>query len=150
MKLTYSSGSPTTHTVSTGKGKCGTKGNPCPTGNERNCTPPGTFTTNSRGNAKTKNSHGDPMAWFVGLNVPGRSGVGIHNSQIADGTPRSHGCVRTGDSTSSGPGAPGWELAKKINKMVRIGTTDVTISGKAATAPYPCPAKKTASKKKKK
>lgn len=143
MALKRKSGKTTSHTVSTGKGRCGTTADPCPTQNELNCTPRGTFTLVSRGDAATKNSKGDAMAWFVGLAVPGRSGIGIHNSQIADGTPRSHGCIRTGK------GGAGLLLAHTINTDVLIGTTKVTISGKAKTKPYPCPKKKGTGKKKK-
>lgn len=136
MTLHFSSGDDSSHQVSTGKGQCGTKGDPCPTQKEKNCTPEGTFTTLGRGDASTTNSHGDKMAWFVGLIVPGRKGIGIHNSQTADGTPRSHGCVRTGKETA------GSELAKLINQRVIIGTTKAHIKGRAKTKPYPCPKKK--------
>lgn len=137
MKISFVDKSPPiSHRISTGRGECGTVNDPCKTQSEHHCTPNGTFLTVSRGNANTKNSKGDAMAWFVGLRVPGRTGIGIHNSQIAPGTPRSHGCVRTGKGTESE------QFAKFINKQVRIGKTDVTISGKAKTVPYPCPKNK--------
>jgi lipoprotein-anchoring transpeptidase ErfK/SrfK len=138
MVITFRGGQTLTHIVSTGRGNCGTAGDPCPTQKERHCTPNGTFTIVSRGNANTKNSTGDAMAWFVGLNVPGRQGIGIHDSQIADGTPRSHGCVRVGISEADK------NFAKMINEHVMVGKTDVTISGKAKTKAYPCPNKKKA------
>jgi hypothetical protein len=141
MTITFTDGSTKGHNVSTGRGQCGTKGDPCKSQNSHNCTPNGTFTIVSQGNAKTKNSHGDAMAWFVGLNVTGRSGIGIHNSQPVPGIPHSHGCVRTGNAAQDGG------VAEMINKGVSYGKTKVTIQGKAATTPYPCPKKK---KKKKK
>jgi lipoprotein-anchoring transpeptidase ErfK/SrfK len=136
MTLSFKGGQKQARVVSTGKGNCGTSGDPCPTQKERHCTPNGTLTLVSRGNAKTKNSNGDAMAWFVGMNIPGRKGIGIHDSQIADGTPRSHGCVRVGISKADEA------FAKLINQSVIIGTTTITISGKAKTKAYPCPQKK--------
>lgn len=140
MTITFTDGKVKTHGISTGRGKCGTKDDPCKSQNSHNCTPNGTFTIVGQGTAKTKNSHGDAMAWFVGLKVPGRSGIGIHNSQPVPGTPRSHGCVRTGNATQDGG------VAEMINSGVTYGKTKVTIQGKAKTKAYPCPAKKTKKK----
>jgi lipoprotein-anchoring transpeptidase ErfK/SrfK len=137
MVMTFIDGQSSSRVVSTGRGECGTAGDPCKTQKEHHCTPNGTFTIVSRGNANTKNSKGDAMAWFVGMNVPGRQGIGIHNSQIADGSPRSHGCVRVGKGTEAE------KFAKMVNEHVIVGKTDVTISGKAKTKAYPCPKKKT-------
>jgi hypothetical protein len=64
------------------------------------------------------------MAWYVG--VDDTRGIGIHNSQTANGTPLSHGCVRVGD------GEPGKAIAKKINTHVNKDTK-ITITGKAPT-----------------
>jgi hypothetical protein len=136
MEITFRDGQKIPHVVSTGRGRCGTKDDPCRTQNAHNCTPNGTFVIVSRGDASTKNSHGDAMAWFVGLNPPGRKGIGIHDSQTADGIPRSHGCVRVGKTKTDE------KFAEMINKRVIVGQTNVTISGKAKTKPYPCPPKK--------
>ena len=138
MVLTYANGvkSPE-YVVSTGHGECGIHGDPCKSQSNHNCTP---NITNrlviGRGTGTQKNGHGDKIWWFVGLDTPGRTGIGIHNSQRADGKPRSHGCVRTGRI-----GEPGEGLAEMINKGVLVKKTTVTITGKAKTGYYPCPVK---------
>ena len=122
MTTTWSDGRQASMPVSTGTGCPNTPDDPCKTGNERFCTPevtdanPGTI-----GDAKTD---GGQMAWYVGV-VDSRS-IGIHNSQVADGSPKSHGCVRTG--TDPDP-------AKEINRNVRSSTT-ITFTGKAPTKPF--------------
>lgn len=136
MLMTFSDGQKHPHTVSTGRGECGTAGDPCKTQKEHHCTPNGTFLIVSRGDENTANSRGDAMAWFVALDIPGRKGIGIHNSQLVDGTPRSHGCVRVGKKAADKA------FAKMINEHVIVKKTDVTISGKAKTNSYPCDKKK--------
>ena len=125
LTLTWSDGASESHTVSTGIGCPNTSANPCPTGNEAYCTPTGDFAAGDKGDASKTNSHGDKMAWWV--RVVG--GIGIHNSQKADGTPRSHGCIRVGD------GAAAEAYAKKINQHV-TGRTKVHINGTAPTKPW--------------
>lgn len=144
MTLTFEDGSTEQRTVSTGKGKKGTEGDPCATQKETNCTPTGTFKIGYKRGASHKNSKGDAMAWFVELTgdkvIDGR-GIGIHNSQYADGVPRSHGCIRVGK------GEAAVEFARKVNKGVTSDTT-VVITGKAATKAYgKTPKKKSAPKK---
>lgn len=141
MTITFNDGTTKKHNVSTGRGDCGTKDDPCKSQNSHGCTPNGTYTIVFQGNATTKNSTGDAMAWFVGLKVPGRSGIGIHNSQPVPGIPHSHGCVRTGNSAQDGG------MAEMINKGVTYGATKVTIQGKAKTTPYKCKKKKKDGKK---
>lgn len=136
MVLTFTNGVQSEeYVVSTGRGKCGTKpADPCDSQNNINCTPNITKRLiTGRGTGKQKNSHGDKIWWFVGLDTPGRTGIGIHNSQKADGIPRSHGCIRTGKE-----GTAGDKLAEMINKQVMVKKTTVTITGKAKTSPYPC------------
>jgi hypothetical protein len=123
MTVTWSDGRPPeVMTVSTGTGCPNTADNPCKTGDEPYCTPklsgvhPG-----FKGDEHTDN---DQMAWYVEL-VKSRS-IGIHNSQDANGTPLSHGCIRTGQDR---------EPAKRINKNVTSNTT-VTIEGDAPTKPF--------------
>jgi lipoprotein-anchoring transpeptidase ErfK/SrfK len=139
MTVHYSDGSTEGHAISSGKGQPGTDGDPCKTQTEKNCTPEGDFKIVSKGNEGTKNSHGDAMAWYVELGgdkvINGR-GIGIHDSQPVGGGPRSHGCVRVGDSKADKA------FAKKINESVNNGTV-VHIKGKAPTKPY---GKKPASK----
>jgi lipoprotein-anchoring transpeptidase ErfK/SrfK len=130
LTLTWSDGASESHTVSTGIGCPNTSANPCPTGKEAYCTPTGDFTAGDKGDESKTNSHGDKMAWWV--RVVG--GIGIHNSQKADGTPRSHGCIRVGD------GAADEAYAKKINQHV-TGHTKVHISGTAPTKPWHLSAK---------
>jgi hypothetical protein len=102
---------------------------------EENCTPTGDFKIASKGNESTTNQHGDHMAWYVELGgdavIDGR-GIGIHNSQPVGGGPRSHGCVRVGDSDTDKA------FAKKINKGVNDKTV-VHITGKAPTKPWGTP-----------
>jgi hypothetical protein len=116
---------PDTITVSTGTGCPNTEGDPCPTGNEPYCTPK--VADLPPGVIGDENTDGGQMAWYVGV-VDGRS-IGIHNSQDADGTVKSHGCVRTGQDK---------EVAKRINKNVRSGKngTKITFTGKAPTGPW--------------
>jgi hypothetical protein len=47
--------------------------------------------------------------------IDGR-GIGIHDSQPVGGGPRSHGCVRVGDSAADKA------FAKKINQGADVGT----------------------------
>jgi hypothetical protein len=129
LVLNWSDGSKSgAHTISSGKGRPGTKEDPCKDQTEENCTPTGSFTVTSRGDANTKNSKGDAMGWYVGF-VEAR-GIGIHNSQPADGSPRAHGCVRVGR------GSAAMEFARLINNNVKVGSTIVNISGKASTKPW--------------
>jgi hypothetical protein len=116
-------------TVSSGRGRPNTSGDPCATQHEENCTPIGTFTVGLPGDANVHNTHGDPMAWYVPF-CAGR-GIGIHNSQRADGRPRSHGCVRVGQE-----GDGGWSYACMLNHHVVPQHTQVVVSGKAPTRPW--------------
>ena len=128
------------HNVSTGRGRKGTRGNPCQTQQEVNCTPPSPpagFPMTSRGDEHTQNSHGDAMAWYVGF-IDSR-GIGIHNSQrVIAGVPLSHGCVRTGNTRADRA------FARLINENVRLkrgnaaaGTfTVVHVTGRAPTRPW--------------
>jgi lipoprotein-anchoring transpeptidase ErfK/SrfK len=138
MTVHYSDGTSENHKVASGKGRPGTKDDPCKTQTEENCTPTGDFKIGSKGNENTKNSHGDAMAWFVELTgdkvIDGR-GIGIHDSQPTGGGPRSHGCIRVGDSKDDKA------FAKKINSGV-TKTTTVHVTGKAATKPWSAPPKK--------
>jgi hypothetical protein len=72
------------------------------------------------------------MAYYVGF-LDNR-GIGIHNSQPANGRPRSHGCVRVGTE-----GDGGMAFARWLNKRVRIRRTSVTVTGVAAARRYRCP-----------
>lgn len=123
MTVTWSDNRQTTPmTVSTGTGCPNTPDDPCKTGNERFCTPGVTDVHPGQiGDANTDNGQ---MAWYVGV-VDTRS-IGIHNSQDADGKPKSHGCVRTGQER--GP-------AREINQNVKSSTT-ITFTGKAPTKPF--------------
>jgi hypothetical protein len=142
MTVTWSDGSKETHNVSTGRGQPNTKDDPCKTQKELNCTPDGSFKVGVRGDANTKNEHGDKMSWYVEF-VPGRS-IGIHDSQPVPGVPHSHGCVRVGDSPADDA------FAKKINKNVVPGSTTINVHGKAPTKPWtkPPPPKKPSQQKK--
>jgi hypothetical protein len=138
LTLTWSDGTTSDPwTISSGKGRPCTKTDPCEKQTEKNCTPVGTFPVSGIGGANTANSHGDAMAWFVGIGI---RGIGVHNSQVADGTPRSHGCVRVGSDGDA------WSFAKLINKNVKEGQTLILITGKAPTKPWKppkgCPVKK--------
>jgi hypothetical protein len=126
LTLTWSDGASENHVVSTGKGCPNTTGNPCPTGKEAYCTPTGDFTAGWKGDERTKNSHGDKLAWFV--RVVG--GIGIHDSWLADGTPQSHGCIRVGKKAADEA------FAKRINEHV-TRQTKVHISGTAPATPWP-------------
>ena len=132
MTVHYTDGSTEGRPISSGKGRPGTDGDPCKTQTEENCTPEGDFKIVSKGNKNTTNRHGDKMAWYVELGgdkvIDGR-GIGIHNSQPVGGGPRSHGCVRVGDSKADEA------FAKKINQGVD-DKTDVHIKGKAPTKPW--------------
>jgi hypothetical protein len=142
MTLTWSDGTTEgPRRVSTGKGRPNTKDDPCKTQSETNCTPNGTFKVGRLGNANTKNQHGDAMSWYVGF-VDER-GIGIHDSQPVPGTPASHGCVRVGNTPADDA------FAKKINKNVVPGVTEVVLSGKASTKQWTKPRPKPARKKKK-
>ncbi|MGA2353685.1 MAG: DUF4157 domain-containing protein, partial [Terriglobales bacterium] len=123
MTVTWSDNRQTTPmTVSSGTGCPNTPDDPCKTGNERFCTPGVTDVHPGQiGDANTDNGQ---MAWYVGV-VDTRS-IGIHNSQDADGKPKSHGCVRTGQDR--GP-------AREINQNVKSSTT-ITFTGKAPTKPF--------------
>jgi lipoprotein-anchoring transpeptidase ErfK/SrfK len=150
MTVHYSDNSTEGHAIASGKGKPGTKDDPCKTQTEENCTPTGDFKIASKGDKNTTNQHGDKMAWYVDLGVKDSEGknrgIGIHNSQPVGGGPRSHGCVRVGDSAADEA------FAKKINKGVDDQTV-VHITGKASTKPWgtpPAPKKKAAPKEKKK
>jgi hypothetical protein len=129
MTLIWSDGTVSgPHTISSGKGLPNTADDPCRNQTERNCTPAGQFTVSSRRGASARNSHGDAMAWYVGF-VDER-GIGIHNSQIANGTPLSHGCIRVGK------GEAATAFAKLINQNIKIGKTVVNVAGKAPTKPW--------------
>jgi hypothetical protein len=131
LTFTWSDGQKSTsHTISSGRGRPCTRTDPCKTQTEPNCTPVGTYTVNGLGNASTANSEGDAMAWFVGIGI---RGIGIHNSQNADGTPRSHGCIRVGKGDAAEA------FAKLINNNVREGQTLIVITGKAPTKPWKPP-----------
>ena len=67
------------------------------------------------------------MSWYVEF-IHGR-GIGIHDSQPANGTPRSHGCVRVGIGDRADA------LAHLINANVRKGTP-VHVHGKAPTSAW--------------
>jgi len=141
LTVHYSDGSTEGHSIASGRGSPGTSDDPCKTQTEQHCTPTGDFKIVSKGNKDTANAHGDRMAWYVELGgdkvIDGR-GIGIHNSQPVGGGPRSHGCVRVGDSAADEA------FAKKINKGVDDRTV-VHITGKAATKPWGTkPAKKKA------
>ncbi len=127
LTLRWSDGTSESHRVSTGIGCPNTHANPCPTGKEAYCTPTGDFTAGDKGDASKTNTHGDKMAWWV--RVVG--GIGIHNSQFADGKPRSHGCVRVGDEIPED-----MKFAKKIHDNVTTGRTKVHISGAAPIKPW--------------
>jgi hypothetical protein len=128
MKLIWSGDrKPETVIISSGKGCPNTKENPCKSGDNLYCTPTGEFSVGKKGDGDYKNSKGDPMSWYVEF-VP-RRGIGIHNSQVADGNPRSHGCVRVGK------GAQADALAKRINQNVN-NKTKISVSGKAPTRPW--------------
>jgi hypothetical protein len=144
MTITYSDATKEKHEVSTGKGQKGTVGDPCQTQTEVNCTPTGTFKIGVKKGANHKNQDGDAMAWYVELTgdkVINDRGIGFHNSQTADGTPRSHGCIRVGK------GEKATALAKKINQGVTADTT-VVITGKAPTKAYGTPPKTKSAPKK--
>src|SRR5262249_23306582 len=127
-------------TVSTGKGVCGTRGNPCAhpvRHSSDNCTPTGDFTVQSRRGQAWHGSDGlmtpdHAMAYYVGF--ADDRGIGIHNSQTANGTPLSHGCVRVGRDASP-TGFAAW-----LNARVRVGETTVVVDGVAQARPHPCPA----------
>jgi lipoprotein-anchoring transpeptidase ErfK/SrfK len=142
MTVHYSDGSTEGRAIASGKGSPGTTDDPCKTQTEDHCTPIGDFKIVSKGNKDTKNPRGDKMAWYVELGgdkVIDNRGIGIHNSQPVGGGPRSHGCVRVGDSAADEA------FAKKINKGVDDKTV-VHITGKAPTKPWgKKPAKKKAS-----
>ncbi|MGH8050318.1 MAG: eCIS core domain-containing protein [Arenimonas sp.] len=89
-----------------------------------NCTPTGSFTIGKKGGADYENGKGDAMSYYVELEGSGADGrgVGFHNSQIVNGTPMSHGCVRVPE-----------DVAIIINKGV-TKSTQVVISGKAKIA----------------
>jgi lipoprotein-anchoring transpeptidase ErfK/SrfK len=153
MTVTWIDGTIEEHNVSTGRGLPNTKDDPCKTQLEENCTPPGSFNVGKRGDADKTNKKGDKMAWFIGLsgmppgvdtknkdNDVGDRGIGIHGSQSVSGVPRSHGCIRVGDSPADDA------FAKKINNHVDKDTTTIIITGKAPTKPW----KKTVSAKKSK
>lgn len=114
-------------TISSGKGCPNTAKDPCESGDNLYCTPTGNFKVGIKGDGETKNSSGDRMSWYVEF-VPTRD-IGIHDSQKADGTPRSHGCVRVGDTPAADA------LAEKINKNAPKGTP-VIVDGKAPTKPF--------------
>ncbi|MGB9940943.1 eCIS core domain-containing protein [Methanosarcina sp.] len=128
MKITFSDGNSVSRAVSTGRGLPNTKDDPCKTQTEKNCTPNGTFKITSKGDAKTENSEGDAMAWYVGF-VDTR-GIGIHDSQPVPGVPHSHGCVRVGDSPEA------MKFAEMINKRSVLNKTMVIVRGKAPTHPW--------------
>jgi hypothetical protein len=114
-----------TFPVSTGRGCPNTADDPCPTGKEQYCTEKVTDAAPGRIEGKGYVSgKGDAMAYYVGV-VDDR-GIGIHDSWKADGTPRSHGCIRTGE------GAVGLARAELVNKHV-TKDTKITVSGKAPT-----------------
>ena len=144
MTVHYSDNTTETHDVASGRGRPGTTDDPCKTQKEVNCTPTGDFKIGSKGNKDTANQHGDKMAWYVELtgspDINGR-GIGIHNSQSVGGGPRSHGCIRVGSSAADEA------FAKKINEGV-TGSTDIHVTGKAATKPYGAPPAKKAPKQK--
>jgi hypothetical protein len=123
LTLRWNDGASESHRVSTGRGCPNTTGNPCP---GRYCTPTGDWTAGDTYGADKTNSDGDAIAWFV--RVVG--GIGIHNSQFADGTPRSHGCIRVGDREPED-----MDFAKKINKHVTT-STKIHVSGTAPTKPW--------------
>jgi hypothetical protein len=131
LTITWSDGSqPITRTISSGKGLPDTSDDPCKTQKETNCTPVGDeFKITSKGDENTKNTHGDHMSWYVGIDDT--RGIGIHDSQPVTGKPASHGCIRIDEAT-----------AKLINKNIVKGSTEVHISGKAETKPWKSPPKK--------
>lgn len=134
-------------TVSTGKGlKKGWKGGntktdrcASPGTEDSQCTPTGNFKAGTKGGANYKNSKGDKMSWYVEITGSGADnrGIGFHDSQVVNGTPLSHGCIRV----KSG-------IDKLINKGI-TSTTKIEIKGKA-NIPADERAKKAARKKAKK
>jgi LysM repeat protein len=120
---------PKTFTVSSGKGlkRSFQVANPAtdrcknPGGNGSNCTPTGNFKIGRKAGRGYKSGKGDKMAYYVEINGTGATnrGIGFHNSQIVNGRPMSHGCIRVSMS-----------VAKLINQGVH-GKTQVKIDGKA-------------------
>lgn len=111
-------------TISSGKGRPNTTGDPCahPGANGSLCTPTGTFSPDVKGDGGYTNSRGDHMSWYVQFHAP--RGIGIHDSQKVTGRPASHGCVRIDPIN-----------AELINKHV-VRSTTITVSGKAPTKPW--------------
>ncbi len=128
-------------TISSGKGKPGTKGDPCtdPTKDGSLCTPSGSFSVGKKGGKGYTNKKGDKMSYYT--EFLSARGIGIHNSQKVTGAPASHGCVRVDEPT-----------AKTINEH-SDSSTAVEVTGTAPTkppAPKPVPKKSTPAPKKKK
>jgi len=116
--------------ISSGKGCPNTKHDPCPKGANKKddrCTPTGTFPPGLKGDGDYKNDNGDKMSWYVELKEASNRGIGIHDSQTVDGTPRSHGCVRVTAKT-----------AEIINKYT-TKQTSIEVAGKAPTKPWSLP-----------
>lgn len=136
MTLRYSDGSVESVDVSTGRGRCGTKGNPCATQPSLNCTPTGTFTIDciTTKGPDHKNSLGQSMPYFVAFCAP--RAIGIHRGEVVlkknrDGSkqavPASHGCVRVQSLA----------LAKRIWERV-TSKTKVFVTGTAQAIPRKC------------
>lgn len=149
LTATLSNGTEKHHVVSTGRGLCGRHGgNPCRhpvRASNDHCTPPGNdYEVQSR---HGKDWHGwdgnnEPqhhMAYYVGF-LDGR-GIGIHNSQHADGTPRSLGCVRLGMDFSEGSFAFWLNTHVQVNKT-KIHVTDTVAPATEHECPSPKPKRK--------
>lgn len=136
MNLRYSDGSVESVDVSTGRGRCGTRGNSCATQPSLNCTPTGTFTIDciTTKGANHENSLGQAMPYFVAFCAP--RAIGIHRGEVVfkkkrDGSkqavPASHGCVRVQSLA----------LAKRIWERV-TSKTKVVVTGTAQAIPRKC------------
>jgi lipoprotein-anchoring transpeptidase ErfK/SrfK len=125
MTIHYSDRKPETVTISSGRGRPHTKGDPCADQNSTNCTPTGEFPVRGIATAAAahKNARGQPMPYYVDL-ITSR-GIGIHGSGQVPGVPASHGCIRVDPV-----------VARRIWQGV-VSSTRVRVSGKAPTKAWP-------------
>jgi lipoprotein-anchoring transpeptidase ErfK/SrfK len=80
--------------ISSGVGLAGA-GCPEPERSGSNCTPPGLYHILQLHEEGYRNSHGAAMPWFTEFDI-GSRGIGIHQGNLPpDGSPASHGCVRS-------------------------------------------------------
>jgi lipoprotein-anchoring transpeptidase ErfK/SrfK len=123
LTITWSEGEPQQgrHIISSGRGRPGTKDEPCKEPNKADswCTGIGDYKPQFLTGENYRSCRGDSMKWYVEYDA--KRNIGFHGGQRVTGKPLSHGCVRVKN-----------DVAKLIHEHI-TEETEIQIRGKAAT-----------------